>query len=103
MEQVIAHALASVPVAGGPAKHPMPTTIRDPALLLDIDVEQLSGPLALVAHHLAGGAVQLPQPRQLLATQDGMHRGGCLTKLQPIRWGPTRQRSRQAKIACCSG
>jgi hypothetical protein len=48
-------------------------TIRDPALLLDVQVDQLPGPLTLVAHRLAGGAVQLPQPRHLVATKHGMH------------------------------
>jgi hypothetical protein len=74
MQEVIAHTVASITVTARPAMHPMPAAIGDPALLLDVDVDQLPGPLALVAHHLAGGSVQLPQPRELLAAQDRMHR-----------------------------
>ena len=73
VHEVVAHPVASVAVAAGPAEHPMATTIRDPALLLAIDMNQLSGPLALVAHHLTSRSVQLPQPRQLLAPQDRVH------------------------------
>jgi hypothetical protein len=35
-------------------------TVGDPALLLHLQVNQLAGLLTLVAHHLPGGAVQLP-------------------------------------------
>jgi hypothetical protein len=66
----------------------MPTTIRDPALLLDIDVDQLPGTVALVAHHLTGGPVQLPQPRELLAAQDGMDRGRRLAEHPANAVGP---------------
>jgi hypothetical protein len=80
--------VVSVPVATSPAKHPVPTAIRDPALLLDIDVDQLTRTAALVAHHLTGGPVQLPQPWELLAAQDGRDRGGRLAKHPADAMGP---------------
>jgi len=51
------------------------TTIRDTTLLLDIDVQQLPGPLTLVAHHLPGRAVQISQLRDTVAMKHGMHGG----------------------------
>jgi hypothetical protein len=58
----------------------MPTAIGNPPLGLDIDMEQLTWPLALVAHDLPGRPVQLPQPGQPMAGQHRMHRGGGLAK-----------------------
>jgi hypothetical protein len=43
-------------------------------------MDQLAWPLALVAHHLPGRAVQLPQPGELMTTQHRMHRGRGLPK-----------------------
>jgi hypothetical protein len=46
----------------------------------DVDVQQLAGPLALVADHRPGRPVQLPPPWQLVAAQHRMHRGGRRTQ-----------------------
>jgi hypothetical protein len=54
-----------VPGAHQPAMHPPTTPIRDAGLLLDIDVDQLSRPLPLVADHRLGGAVDVAESRQL--------------------------------------
>jgi hypothetical protein len=87
-------------VTTSPAKHPVPTTIWDPTLLLDIDMDQLARPLTLVAHHLAAGAVEFPQPWQLLAPQDRMHRGGRLPEhpTNPVRPHPTAQPAGQDRL-----
>jgi hypothetical protein len=55
-------------------------TIRDAALFLDIHMQQLPGPLALVAHHLPGRAVQITKARDLVADQHRMHRRVGLTQ-----------------------
>ena len=54
MQIVIAQAMAAVAVCATPAaaQQPMPAAIGDPPLGLDIDMEQLTRPLALVAHDL---------------------------------------------------
>jgi len=75
MDKVIAQALLGPGASPTiPPQHPVATTIRDATLLLDLHMDQLAGPLALVAHDLAGRAVQLPQPRHLVAGQHRMDR-----------------------------
>ena len=44
-------------------------TVGDPAQLLDIQVDQLAGPFALVAHDRAAGPVGVDQPVQAVAAQ----------------------------------
>ena len=102
MQIVIAQPMAAVVVGATPpsSEQPMPTAIGDPPLGLDIDMEQLTWPLALVADHLPRRAVQLPQPWQLVTAQHRMHRGGASPSAQPIRCGPTRWVCRQARMAC---
>jgi hypothetical protein len=63
-------------------------TIRDATLFLDIDMQQLPGPLALVAHWLAGRAVQVTKARHAVATQDRMHGGMGLAQRPPDPVGP---------------
>jgi hypothetical protein len=65
---VMAAALAAgavslaVALSAGPAQEPVAARGRDPAQLLDIDVDQLTGMGVLVAaDRLAGGPVQIPQ------------------------------------------
>ena len=51
--------------------------VRDVAELLDIDVDQLAGPVPLIAaDRHPGGPVQVRQPRAAVAAQDRVHRGG---------------------------
>ena len=58
-----------VPLSIGPPQQPMAAPLGDAPLGLDVDMEQLAGPLPLVADHLAAGPVQLGQPEQLMAMQ----------------------------------
>jgi hypothetical protein len=44
-------------------------------LLFDIDMDQLAGPVMLIAHHPAHGDVELPQPRPTVAGQHPVDRG----------------------------
>jgi hypothetical protein len=55
--------------------HAVAATVGDPTLFLNVQVDQLAGPLALVAHWLAGGTVQLPKARHVMAAQHGVHGG----------------------------
>jgi hypothetical protein len=48
----------------------VPAAVRDPAELLDVDVEQLAGPLADIADRDAAGAILITQPGQSVAGQD---------------------------------
>lgn len=51
-------------------------TVGDAPDLLDVDVDQFAGSIALVAHRVAGGPVQVVQPRPAVAGQYRIHRGG---------------------------
>jgi hypothetical protein len=88
--QVVVADPGPVASAGSSSQGLVATPSRDPALGLDVEVEQLPRPLALVAHHLPGWPVQLPQPGQLVAAQHRMDRGGCLTQrpANPVRPDP---------------
>jgi hypothetical protein len=77
VDVVEAHLAAGGP-AGLAAQHLVAAAVRDPAELLDVDVEEFAGPVAFVAaDDLAGGPVQVGQPVQAVADQDPVHgRGG---------------------------
>jgi hypothetical protein len=49
---------------------------RDPALLLHVDVDELTGPVSLVPHDRVGGTVQVRQSRQAVSAQHPVHRRG---------------------------
>ena len=51
----------------------MAATSGDAALLFDIQVDQLARPRTLVAHDLAGRAVQLAKARDAVAAQHRVH------------------------------
>jgi hypothetical protein len=64
VQEVVAQALLALAAAGAlAAMDAVAATVGDAALLLDVQVDQLPGPLALVAHHLPGRAVQVSQAR----------------------------------------
>src|SRR5690606_6802248 len=56
--------LAAAGDAGSAAVDTPAAAVGDAALLFDVDVDQLAGPVALVAHHRPGGPVDVTQPRQ---------------------------------------
>jgi len=68
MEVVVAG--AGTRRAGHPSTEPMATTIRDPAELLDVDVEQLAGALPDIADRDARWTILVAQPGQSVASQD---------------------------------
>ena len=80
-------ALGEVPCPGvrfaaHPAQNPVAAAVRDPAELLDVDVDHLSGPGVLVpSGRLAsadpgpGGRVREPQRRAMVSGQDAVDRG----------------------------
>ena len=70
---------------GGPAValamatvvNPVAAAVGDVAELLDVDVDQLAGPVSFVsADRLLGGAVQVRQAGAVVAAQDLVHGGG---------------------------
>jgi hypothetical protein len=63
--------VADPPAPGrhGPAVGAVAAAVGNAAQLLDIDVDQLAGPLALVAHDRAAGPVGVDQPVQTVAAQ----------------------------------
>ena len=69
---VVADAPASGPF--GPAMDAVATTIRDAAQLLDVQVDQLTRVLALVADHDAAGAVAVGKPTHAVAAQHPIDR-----------------------------
>jgi hypothetical protein len=99
VQGVVAHA-GLAEAAGRTAQDVMTAPIGDAPELLDIDVEQLAGPCALVAHDLPGGTVQLPQPRHPVAAQDGMHPRACLPELpgDTVRAQPAALPARQDRL-----
>jgi hypothetical protein len=91
VQEVIAESLRALPTAGAvAAMDAVAATVRDPALLLDVQVDQLAGPLMLVAHDLAGRTIQLGQPWHLVASQHGRHGGMGLAQrpADPVRPNP---------------
>jgi hypothetical protein len=90
MQTVIAGLDPPIPPAPGPPQQPVATTIRDAPLGLDVDMDQLPGPLTLIAHHLAAGPVQLGQPGQPVAIQHRPDRGAGLPQrpADPMRPHP---------------
>jgi hypothetical protein len=58
VQKVITEPLLALATPGPlAAMNAVATTVRDAALLLDVQMDQLPGPLALVAHDLASGPV----------------------------------------------
>ena len=90
MQLVIAGLAPPMPPTLGPPEQSVTAPLRDAPLGLDVDMEQLPGPLTLRAHHLAAGSVQLGQPGQPVTDQHRMDGGAGLPRAQPIRCGPTR-------------
>lgn len=84
--------------------HPVATAIGDAALLFDIELDQLTRPLPLVAHDLAGGTVQLAKPRHLLAGQDRLHGGVGLPErpADPMGTHPMGRPIRQDRLLAVS-
>ena len=79
VDVVEADAAAAVGAGGLRGRWTSPAAaVGDPAELLDVDVDQLAGPVAFVAaDDLAGGPVQAGQAVQAVAGQDAVHgRGG---------------------------
>ena len=63
---------------GLPAEHAPATAVGDLAELLDVDVDQLAGPVPFVAaDHLAGGSIQPGQTSQAVAGQHRCTVEGC--------------------------
>src|SRR4030095_802883 len=58
---------APPPRSLGPAVDAVAAAVRDAAQLLDVEVDQLAGPLALVADHGAAGPVGVGQAAQAVA------------------------------------
>src|SRR4029450_2703070 len=56
----------------GPAVDAVAAAVRDAAQLLDVEVDQLARPLALVADHGAAGPVGVGQAAQAVAAQDAV-------------------------------
>ncbi len=61
--QVVKSDAAAVAAADLAAQRLPAAAIRDTPLLFDVDVDQLAGAVALVAHYRAGGPVDVGQPR----------------------------------------
>src|SRR6185437_16965772 len=67
----------AVALARLPAVDAVPAAVGDVAKLLDVDVDQLTGPVPLIAaDRHAGRTVQVRQPRAAVTGQDSMHRRG---------------------------
>ncbi len=111
MEKVVAGSTLAVTVAtGAAAVDPPAPAVGHPSQLGDINVDQLAGMVALVAHRRASGTVQIGQPRQAVAAQDRVHRrarhpqpGSQLMRAQlgrrPQRQHPRLDRHRRATRA----
>ncbi len=71
-------ALAILPGSGGsPPAYLVAAAGWDAAQLLDVDADELAGPVTLVAADgLAGLAVEVGEPVEVVADQDAVHRGG---------------------------
>jgi hypothetical protein len=81
----------AVAASGSAAQEPVATTSGDVAELLDVDVDQLTGMVVLVAaDRLAGDPVQMGQAADAAADQDGVHGGGSQANLGAIWAGPSR-------------
>jgi hypothetical protein len=88
MDEVIA--VASVPLRAGDVGSTVgapPTAGGDPALLLDVDVDELTGSLPFVAHDGSGRSVQIAEPGSTSASEHAMHRRRSLTERpgDPVR------------------
>jgi hypothetical protein len=57
---------------------PPAAPVRDAGELLDVDVDQLAGPVPLIAAHRfsVSGPISAVEPSQTGAMQDRLHRGG---------------------------
>jgi hypothetical protein len=111
------------PGSGGAAVDAVAAAVGDPAQLLDVQVQQLSGMFALVADDLAAGLVPVSQPGAAMAAKHPLDRGagqaevagqlvGALAELisggqdalldpAPRAWG--RWRGREERSASPSG
>jgi len=97
VEVVVAH--ATVAAAGARPQHAVTAAVGHPAQLLDVDVDQLVGPLTDVAQRRAGQAIGMRQAADTVAAQDAIHGRARVAQQRPQTVRPDPQPTAQAQDA----
>jgi len=92
--------VATAPVATRlRSEHAVSTTVGHPTQLLDVDVQQLAGSLADVAHGCAAQSIGMRQAADALPAQDAVHRRARVTQQRSEAVGADPQPTAQAQNA----